>query len=383
MFNRDIQSELLRSAAEYPVVTLTGPRQSGKSTILKETFPEYETVSLEDMDMRKFAAEDPRGFLRRFPEQTIIDEIQRVPSLLSYIQTHTDRLDREGVYCISGSQNIMLLQQVDQSLAGRTSVLKLLPLSHSEMMEAGILPRSIDEEIFNGGYPRIYHKNLNVAKYYRNYFETYVERDVRTVKKITDLDKFIRFTGLCAGRIGQLLNVASIATECGISVNAAHEWLSVLEASYVIYLLRPYHRNYNKRLVKSPKLYFIDTGLACHLLGLASPENLRNHYMRGSLFENMVVVDFLKKALNRGETPQIYFWRDSNGEEIDLIESSDDVPHAYEIKSGATLSEGYFSGIRKWRKYSEEPPENCSVIYGGDEFFPTKDGNLIPWMKQQ
>lgn len=379
MFDRTITTELLKTAKEYPVVTLTGPRQSGKTTALKAAFPDYRFVSLEDLDMRGFASEDPRGFLRLYPDKTIIDEIQRVPSLLSYIQTHTDNVGREGMYCLSGSQNIALLSSIDQSLAGRASVLTLLPLSHEEMVSAGICRTTTDEEIFYGGYPRIYDKNLDPGRYYRNYFETYVERDVRSIQRVTDLDRFARFCRLCAGRVGQLLNVSSLASECGISVGAANDWLSVLQASYIIHLLRPDHNNYSKRLVKSPKLYFHDTGLLCYLLEITAPSMIRNHYLRGSLFENTVVNEFVKRSLHRGAEPRLSFWRDSNGTEIDLIDARGGKISAYEIKSGATYSDSFFSGLKKWCTYSGSSAAVCSVIYDGDINLPTQHGDLLSW----
>ncbi len=379
MIERQIRKELLRSADEYPIVTLTGPRQSGKTTILKSAFPDYDFVSLEDMDMRQLASEDPRGFLERYPDRTIIDEIQRVPSLLSYLQTHTDNEGRNGMYILSGSQNLALLSAVDQSLAGRTAVLRLLPLSHSEMLAAGIIPASADEEIFRGGYPRIYDKKIRPSRYYSNYFETYVERDIRSIQKIADLDRFIRFTCLCAGRIGQMLNMSSLATECGISAAAAGDWISVLRACYVVYLLKPDYRNYSKRLVKTPKLYFHDTGLACSLLEITDSSMIRNHYMRGKLFENLVVNEFLKSGYNSGAMPRLSFWRDSNGVEVDLIDTINGMPNAVEVKSGKTYSDDFFSNLRKWRLYSGSSPDVCSVIYDGDADLQTKEGHLVSW----
>ena len=262
MIERTLKTKLEELAGKYPIVTLTGPRQSGKSTLLRYAFPDYKYVSLEDPDMRLFSLEDPRGFLSTYAEKTIIDEIQRVPALFSYIQTHVDDINREGMYMLAGSHNFLLMENITQSLAGRTAILKLLPLSHAEMQKSGILPSSVDEEIFNGGYPRLYDKGITPTEYYPFYIQTYVERDVRMMKNIGDLSKFIRFIKLCAGRIGQLLNLSSLANECGIAVSTASAWISVLEASYICYLLKPDFNNYVKRLIKAPKLYFYDTGFA-------------------------------------------------------------------------------------------------------------------------
>ena len=274
MIKRTLQTKLLELIKKYPIVTLTGPRQSGKSTLLQHSFPDYKYVSLEDPDMHLFATDDPRGFLATYPDKTIIDEAQRVPSLFSYIQTHTDKEGREGMYLLAGSHNFLLMESINQSLAGRTAVLKLLPFSHTEMKDSGILPRSVDEEIFKGSYPRLYDKDIAPSDYYPFYIQTYVERDVRLLKNIGDLSKFIRFIKLCAGRIGQLLNISSLANECGVAVSTISTWISVLEASYICYLLKPDHNNYAKRLVKTPKLYFYDTGLACSLLDIRMHEQV-------------------------------------------------------------------------------------------------------------
>mgnify|MGYP003287466557 FL=1 len=281
MIERILKSKLIEMANKYPIVTLTGPRQSGKSTLLRNSFQDYEYVSLEDPDMRLFATDDPRGFLSTYPDKTIIDEVQRVPSLFSYIQTHTDKENKEGMYMLAGSHNFLLMESVNQSLAGRTAVLKLLPFSHYEMEKGEILPSNVNEEIFKGAYPRIYDKAINPDDYYPFYIQTYVERDVRLLRNIGDLSKFIKFLKLCAGRIGQLLNLSSLANECGISVTAATNWLSILEASYICYLLKPDYNNYAKRLVKTPKLYFYDTGLACSLLDIQNTEQITTHFLRG------------------------------------------------------------------------------------------------------
>lgn len=379
MIERDLNFKLLELITKYPIVTLTGPRQSGKSTLLKSSFPEYQYVSLEDPDMRLFASEDPRGFIKTYPNKTIIDEVQRVPELFSYLQTHIDQENKEGMYLLAGSHNFLLMENVNQSLAGRTAILRLLPFSHFEMKRANILPLSVDEEIFCGAYPRLFDKNIEPGDFYPYYIQTYVERDVRLMKNIGDLSKFIRFIKLCAGRIGQLLNLSSLANDCGISVSTATAWISLLEASYIVHLLKPDHNNYAKRLVKSPKLYFYDTGLACSLLDIKSANQISSHFLRGGLFENLVVNEFVKKSLNKGEEANLTFWRDSTGNEVDLLQTVNGEQNAFEIKSGSTYSSDYFKGITKWAKLSGATPEKCFAIYAGDKSIQTVQGEIVPW----
>ena len=379
MIKRRLQNKLQEMAKKYPVVTLTGPRQSGKSTLLKTTFPEYNYVSVEDPDTRLFASEDPRGFLATYPDKTIIDEVQRVPELFSYIQGHVDKENKEGMYLLAGSHNFLLMQHISQSLAGRTAILRLWPFSHAEMKAGGILPETVDEEIFNGAYPRLYDKNIDPTDFYPYYIQTYVERDVRLVQNIGDLSKFIRFIKLCAGRIGQLLNLSSLANECGIAVSTAQSWISLLEAGYILYLLKPDHNNYAKRLVKSPKLYFCDTGLACSLLDISNAKQLGTHFLRGGLFENLVINEFIKKSLNTGKEPELTFWRDSTGNEVDLLNLVEGKQNAWEIKSGATFSSDYFKGINKWAQLSGTPTERLHAVYTGDKAIKTSNGEIIPW----
>ena len=377
MINRTLQTALEHLVARYPIITLTGPRQSGKSTLLKHAFPEYRYISLEDLDMREFAANDPRGFLNSFPRQVILDEAQRVPSLFSYIQTHVDEADEVGMYLLAGSHNFLLMENVNQSLAGRTAILKLLPFSRREMLDGGILPKTVNEQIYYGAYPRLYDKGLHPDEFYPYYIQTYVERDVRQLKNIGNLSRFTRFIKLCAGRIGQLLNLSSLAVECGISVPTASSWLSVLEASYICYLLRPDWNNFSKRLVKSPKLYFYDTGLACSLLDIKSPEQLDLHFSRGALFENMVINEFVKKAWNKGRETDLRFWRDNQGNEVDLLVYEGDKPLAFEIKSSGTFQPSFFKGLTKWADITGVDTNRLHVIYGGDNGLATSNGQLL------
>jgi hypothetical protein len=377
MIERDIKEKLILMGSKFPIVTLTGPRQSGKSTLLKSVLSDYSYVSMEDPDNRLFATDDPRGFIRTYPDKTIIDEVQRVPELFSYLQTHVDDVNREGMYYLAGSQNFLLMQSISQSLAGRTAILKLLPLSLKELKQAQILPLSTEEEIFFGGYPRIYDKHIHPTDFFPSYIQTYIEKDVRLLKNIEDLSMFIRFIKLCAGRIGQLVNLSSLANETGVAVSTVQSWLSVLEASYVIYLLKPDHHNYAKRLIKSPKLYFYDTGLASSLLEIDDATQISTHFLRGGLFENMVINEFIKGFLHNGKEPQLTFWRDSTGNEVDLLISEKGRQKAYEIKSGATYSSDDFKGIRVWAKLSGAKAEDCHVIYNGDRHFSTSFGEVI------
>lgn len=366
-------------ATKYPFVAITGPRQSGKSTLARMAFPNYQVVSMEDLDHREFAQQDPRGFLASYPSHTIIDEVQREPSILSYLQTHADSSHQMGMYVLTGSQNTELLASVDQSLAGRVSILTLLPFDHQEMRYSGILPKSASDEIFNGAYPGIYDRKIEPMDFYPSYIKTYIERDVRGMRDIGNLSKFRCLLGLCAGRIGQLLNRSSLAIECGVSVPTIDAWLSILEASYIIHFLRPDFNNFSKRLVKSPKLYFYDTGLACSLLEIRSASQLGSHYLRGGLFENLVVNEFVKRSYHSGVDPTLSFWRDSTGNEVDLISTGADGQCAYEIKSGATFSAEYFKGLDFWGRLSGASAGSKNVIYLGETLFKTSKGQVIPW----
>ena len=365
MIYRDISEKVRSLSMKFPVVTLTGVRQSGKSTLLKNMFPDYRYVSLEDPDFRKFASDDARGFLDSMGKHVIIDEVQRVPDLFSYIQGRVDAINQEGMYILSGSSNFLLMESISQSLAGRAAVLKMTPFSAHELL-ASKQELSIDNYMFTGSFPRIYDKDIPATDYYPSYIQTYVERDVRMLKNITSTTMFMRFLRLCAGRIGQLLNVSSLANECGISIATAQSWLSVLESSYLIYLLKPYYRNFNKRLVKSAKLYFCDTGLASALLGMDSANQMPMHYMRGEIFENMVINECVKTMYNNGKEPNIYFWRDSNNNEVDLLIEKGMSLLAIEIKSGATINSSWKDGLMKFGATAGLQATDMKVIYGGD-----------------
>lgn len=379
MINRELHLKIIELSKKFPFVLITGPRQSGKSTLVKMAFSDYKYISFSDLDIRTFAKEDPRGFIATYPDKVIIDEVQKEPSILSYLQTHTDNENKEGMYILTGSQNITLMSSVDESLAGRVGILKLLPFSHSEMRNAGVDRKTVDEQIFYGCYPRIYDKDIHPTDYYPNYIRTYVERDIRNIKQIGDLSLFVKFVKLCAGRIGQILNKASLANECGISEPTVQSWLSILEQCYIIHLLKPDHKNFSKRLVKSPKLYFYDTGLACSLLEISSSSQIVTHYLRGELFENMIINELIKSEFNKGKEGDFTFWRDSNGNEVDLLHNIGNDTFAYEIKSGATFNKNYFKGLNYWSKLSAADSEHKTVVYGGNISLNTTEGKTVKW----
>jgi len=376
---RQLKDKLLHLATKYPVITLTGVRQCGKSTLLKSCFPDYKYISLEDLDMRQLAEVDPRGFLNNFGQKLIIDEAQYVPTLFSYIQTFADTINEAGMYILSGSQNFLLMQNITQSLAGRTAVLRLSTFSISELKSENIEISNVNNWLFKGGYPRIYDFNISPTDFYPSYIQTYIERDIRLLRNITNLSKFNRFLKLCAARTGQLLNITSLANEADITVSTVYAWLSILESSYIIYLLKPYHKNFNKRLVKTPKIYFHDTGLVASLLGITSSEQLSTHYLRGEIFENMVISDYVKSQYSNGLEPDIYFWRDSNQNEVDLLIEKNGQLIAVEIKSSATMNPTFFKTLKMFQTMSGLTSESLIVVYGGDIDYQTQLGKFISW----
>ena len=379
--SRTIGKKLKELLKKFPIVTITGCRQCGKSTLLKHLLPNYTYVSLEDIDMRKLAQDDPRHFLSVYNKNVIIDEIQRVPNLLSYIQTLVDSRSECGIFVLTGSHNFLLMQSVSQSLAGRTALLTLAPFSVRELKKSSILPRSINELLFIGAYPRIYDKKINPTDFYPSYVQTYIERDVRLLKNITDLSAFTRFLKLCAGRCSQILNITALADDAGINRKTAESWLSILETSYIVYLLKPYYKNFGKRIIKNPKLYFYDTGLVASLLGISDSMQLETFYMRGALFENFIVSELLKRRLFVGKTDELYYWRDSNGNEIDVLEENDASLYAYEIKASETLNTAFFASIKKIKDSAGINSKNTFIIYGGDKNIPSSEfsGGYISW----
>jgi predicted AAA+ superfamily ATPase len=363
----------------FPIVTLTGPRQSGKTTLAKAVFKNRPYASLEEPDLRQAASDDPRSFLGRFPNGAVLDEVQRCPEILSYLQTLVDADGRMGLYILTGSQQFGLMTGITQSLAGRTAFVELLPFAIPELTGAGKLPANIDAMILTGCYPPIYDRTLEAAAWYSAYVTAYVERDVRQMLKIQELETFQRFVRLCAGRTGQLINLSSLATECGITHNTAKAWISVLEASYLVFLLRPHSVSFNKRLVKMPKLYFYDVGLAAWLLGIRTTEQMITHPLRGNIFETFIISELIKSKLNRGEKPAFSFWRDSNGNEVDLIVEQGTKLMPVEIKSGRTLTHESFAGLEKWRALAGEKATMPALIYGGDESYQQKRIKVINW----
>jgi hypothetical protein len=363
----------------FPIVTLTGPRQSGKTTLAKSVFRDRPYVSLEEPDIRQAAQDDPRSFLARYPDGAVFDEVQRCPEILSYLQAIVDKDSRMGLYILTGSQQFGLLSGITQSLAGRSAFVELLPFSIPELARADKLPPNIDTMMLTGCYPPIYDRALTPSAWYSAYVTAYVERDVRQILKIQDLDTFQRFVRFCAGRSGQLLNLSSLATECGITHNTAKAWLSVMEASYLIFLLRPHSANFNKRLVKMPKLYFYDLGLAAWLLGIRTKEQMITHPLRGNLFENFVIAELIKSKFNIGEKPAFFFWRDSNGNEIDLIVEQETKLIPIEIKSGRTLTHESFSGLEKWNALAGTKAAMPILIYAGDETYQQKGVKVVGW----
>ena len=378
MIKRKISDRAKYLLSKFPILTITGPRQSGKTTLIKHLFKDFEYFSLENPDTRLLINDDPRGFLNNVKEGIVLDEVQKNPEFFSYIQTFSDE-NPDIKIILSGSQNLELIQNITQSLAGRTAILKLLPFSIEEITSAGISINNYENAIFTGGYPRIFDKEINPSDFYSYYIQTYVERDVRQIKNITNVNLFLKFVKLCAGRTATLLNMNSLANDTGISVNTAKSWLSVLEASYIIFRLPPFYENYNKRVVKMPKLYFYDTGLVCSLLGLENQNQLSTYYKKGDLFENLIINELLKNRFNRGKGNNLFFWRTGKGNEIDCVFEKNGQINALEIKSSATYKSEYFKNLKYWNKISKNEERFSHLIYTGEITQKTKFGNLISW----
>lgn len=383
IIKRSLTNSIHTYRKKFPVLTLTGVRQSGKTTLLRDCLPAATCVSLEDPDLRAIAAEDPRGFLRQyhasFETPLIIDEAQRVPELFSYLQTIVDDSRQMGAFLLSGSHNFLLMEGISQSLAGRTAVFRLFPLSVGELRAASLLPDDLYTWLFTGGYPALYDRQLLPGEYFPSYVQTYIERDVRLLRNVSDAGTFLRFVRLCAARSGQILNYADLASACGITVPTVRAWLSVLETGHLITLLPPYYRNFEKRIIKSPKLYFLDSGLLCYLLGITSADALKESPALGAIFESMVIAEYHKSRFFEGKEPNAYFYRDTNGNEIDLITEDDGRLLFYEIKSGATMQKKYFDTMQKIGKKAGVKSPDMICIYGGDASLRSANGYYLSW----
>jgi predicted AAA+ superfamily ATPase len=373
MIDRTLRAKIQSVKGKFPILTLTGPRQSGKTTLLKSIYHDYPYVSLEDLDNRQLAQQDPRAFLANYPNGAVIDEIQNVPELFSYLQTIVDSKDIH--FALSGSQNFLLMEKITQTLAGRTILLKLLPLTISEIQQKQPI-KQWEDLAFQGFYPRIHHKHISPVDFYPSYINTYVERDVRMLKNIGDLVTFTNFLKLCAGRIGQILNFQSLATDAGISPNTAKAWLSILETGYIVHFLQPYYHNLGKRIIKSPKLYFHDTGLACSLLGIEHADQVKSHYLKGGLFENMLINEFLKNRYNKGNVSNLYFWQSKDRKEIDIVTDKQEI---FEIKTSHTRQSNLFDNLLYWQKLNPNSTATPTVIYGGDENQIVSQGLFLSW----
>lgn len=366
MQNRTIEPVLMQLIQKYPVVTVTGPRQSGKTTLCRKVFPEKAYVNLEAPDERQFAIEDPRGFLNAYPDGAILDEIQRAPDLLSYIQPMIDDVGKAGQFILTGSQQFNVREALSQSLAGRTGVLTLLPFDCNEITPY-VDVSDANRLILYGFYPRLHDMQINPSQAMADYFETYVQRDVRQLLQIRHAGAFEKFVRLCAGRIGQLLNLQSLGNEAGVSHTTAREWISILEASYIVFQLPPWHANVSKRLIKTPKLYFWDVGLAAYLLGIEKVNQVARDPLRGSLFENMVIAEIFKQYYHRGKRPRLHFYRDRTGNEVDLVAERGRELVLLEIKSGQTVTKQFFKGLNQLQKIIPNRIQGGGVLYGGSK----------------
>ncbi len=369
---RKLLPHLKKMLKKFPVLSLTGPRQSGKTTLLRSGFPEYSYFNLERPDHRLLIMEDPVGFLKNTGPEVVFDEAQNLPELFSYIQVLADERNTPGQYILSGSQSFLMNIKISQSLAGRVYVSHLLPYQIDELNKQEDLSRTL----FEGFYPRLHQEGIDAYDFFPSYLQTYIERDIRTLRAIEDLGAFTRFMGLCAGRTGQVLNISSLASDAGVAVNTAKAWLSLLEASFIVFLLQPWHQNLNKRIIKSPKLYFYDTGLICSLLRLGNQESVSTHYLYGALFENLVIADMMKQFHHKGMRPPLFYWRESNGMEIDcIVETQNNRVLAIEIKAGQTYNKDYLKNLKNFPLHEAEK----WLIYAGEQGFDVSGISILGW----
>lgn len=377
MIQRDIVAKIKLMSQKMPVISITGPRQSGKTTVAKMCFPEYDYVNLENPDTFEDAKSDPRLFLSRHKKGLIIDEVQLFPALFSYIQTISDENNKPGEFILTGSQNFLLSEKISQSLAGRVFVTHLLPFSIAELKQSGYNFDTYDQAIFKGFYPRLYDKQIEPTLFYPSYIQTYTERDIRQIVNVSNLFLFQKFMRLAAGRVGQLLNYTNISIELGVDLKTVKSWFSILETSFIVFFLPPHYKNYSKRLVKSPKLYFYDTGLVCSLLGLKNEEDINLHWAKGALFENLIVADLMKNYFNKVEIPPMYYWRDNTGNEVDCLIDDAVRIKSVEIKSSTTIHTDFMKGLNYYKKLNDT--SKPYLIYGGDECRKRKEADVLSW----
>ena len=375
MIQREAKIKLVQLSNTFKAIAIIGPRQAGKTTLVKTTFPNKPYFSLENPDTRNFAIDDPRGFFESIPNGAILDEVQRVPHLFSYLQEILDNSKDKGLFILTGSNNFLLQETISQSLAGRVAYLNLLPFTATELKSGELLPQSDEEILFNGFYPPIYDQNINPTDWLPNYIKTYIERDVRQIKNVIDLLAFEKFIRILAGRTGQELNLTTISNEVDVNLKTIQSWIGILENSFIIYLLKPFHKNYNKTIVKRPKVYFYDTGLACSLMGINDPKQLQNHPLKGALFETMVVIELVKKYTNIGVNPPISYWRDKTGHEIDVIIEKNEKLLPIEIKSGKTIHSDFFKHLKYWNNLSNNT--QSLILYSGNQEQKRSDGTIV------
>lgn len=383
MIKRQMTQRINELRKSFPVIVVTGPRQSGKTTLIREMFPDYKYFNLESPQTLQAVQDDPAGLVNPKTRNIIIDEVQRVPEILSYIQVAVDEQQIAGNFILSGSENLLLSEKIIQSLAGRAAYVNLLPLSYEELKLAGKEHKSIYKQLFTGQFPALYSKKYEPLEYYEQYLATYVERDVKQISNLINLTQFRTFLGLLAGRIGQVVNNVSLANDVGVSPNTIGNWISILEASYIIFRLQPYYENFGKRHIKSPKIYFTDTGLACRLLNLTESDQLKNFFLIGGLFENLIILEIKKYLQNTRPAAKLYFFRDTHGNEVDLIIDQGTTQIPVEIKSGSTFSPSFLKGTRYWSSLLDEKSQKKSlpgfVIYSGDQLYKTNEYSLINW----
>lgn len=378
MIERRLSDVILKMAGKMPIISITGPRQSGKTTLAKACFSHYAYVNLESPETRLAASTDPKAFLKQHQQGLIVDEVQRLPELFSWLQVLSDESGKTGEYILTGSQNFLLSRNISQTLAGRVFVSHLLPFSLSELSAANFLEDDLDVTMVKGFYPRIFDKDIAPELFYPSYNQTYLERDIAGLISMQNMTLFRKFMELLAGRVGQMINFSSLAIEVGVDYKTIQSWCSLLESGFVIFFLRPWHVNFSKRVVKSPKLYFYDTGLACNLLGVRSSDDLKRHWARGSLFENMIISDVKKNLAHNADQTSLYFWRDNKGVEVDLLLAGPLETKAIEIKSGSTINASFFSNLEKFETYSDRPLSKY-IVYGGDEIKKIKGTTFLPW----